>query len=107
MKNLDVIERLFDVIKSRKKGDPQTSYVAKLYDRGLNKIAQKVGEEAVETVIAAASKDRNAVIDESVDLLFHLMILWAQMDLDLKDIVDELQRREGTSGIYEKKNRPA
>jgi phosphoribosyl-ATP pyrophosphohydrolase len=107
MKNLDVIERLFKVIESRKKADPQVSYVAKLYDRGLNKIAQKVGEEAVETVIAAISLDRDAVVDESVDLLFHLMILWAQMGLTLGDIVDELQRREGSSGIYEKKNRPA
>lgn len=107
MKNLDVIERLFKVIESRKSADPQVSYVAKLYDRGLYKIAQKVGEEAVETVIAAAARDRNAVVEESVDLLFHLMILWAQMDLSLNDIVEELQRREGTSGIYEKKNRPA
>lgn len=107
MKNLDVIERLFKVIESRKGADPQTSYVAKLYDRGLYKIAQKVGEEAVETVIAATARDRNAVVEESVDLLFHLMILWAQMDLSLVDICDELQRREGTSGIYEKKNRPA
>lgn len=107
MPKLDVIERLFDVIVSRKKADPQVSYVAKLYERGLNKIAQKVGEEAVETVIAATSRDKNAVIDESVDLLFHLLILWSQMGLTLEDIVAELERREGSSGIYEKKNRPA
>lgn len=107
MPKLDVIERLFDVIVSRKKADPQVSYVAKLYERGLNKIAQKVGEEAVETVIAATLRDKDAVVDESVDLLFHLLILWAQMGLKLEDIVDELERREGSSGIYEKKNRPA
>ena len=107
MSKLDVIERLFSVIQSRKKADPQVSYVAKLYERGLNKIAQKVGEEAVETVIAATTRDKKAVIDESVDLLFHLLILWAQMGLTLDDITAELEAREGTSGIYEKKNRPA
>lgn len=100
-----VIERLFEVIESRRGGDPKTSYVAKLFDKGRHKIAQKVGEEAVETVIAAIEKDRGEVVKESADLLFFLMVLWAELDLKPADVFAELARREGTSGVDEMKAR--
>ena len=93
------------VIESRRGGDPDTSYVAGLFAQGPEKIAQKVGEEAVETVIAAVANDRGAVARESADLLFHLMILWAATGLRPADIYAELARREGTSGIAEKDSR--
>ncbi len=100
-----VLARLFEVIESRRGGDPDTSYVARLFALGPEKIAQKVGEEAVETVIAAVANDRDAVTRESADLLFHLMILWAATGLRPDDIYAELARREGTSGIAEKDSR--
>ena len=100
-----VLARLFDVIESRHGGDPEKSYVARLLAQGPEKIAQKVGEEAVETVIAALGSDRDAITRESADLLFHLMILWAATGLRPDDIYAELARREGTSGIAEKDSR--
>ncbi len=100
-----VLARLFAVIESRRGGDPDVSYVARLFAQGREKIAQKVGEEAVETVIAAVANDRDAVTRESADLLFHLMILWAAAGLRPEDIYAELARREGTSGIAEKDSR--
>ena len=100
-----IIERLFAVIESRRGGDPKTSYVAKLFGKGRKKIAQKVGEEAVETVVAAADKDPGEVVNESADLLFMLMVLWAEMGVTPADVFAELERREGTSGIAEKKSR--
>ncbi len=100
-----VLARLFDVIESRRGGDPETSYVARLFALGPEKIAQKVGEEAVETVIAAVANDRDAITRESADLLFHLMILWAATGLRPDDIYAELARREGVSGIAEKDSR--
>ena len=100
-----VLERLFEVIESRHGGDPKTSYVAKLFKKGRRKIAQKVGEEAVETVIAAIEEDRGEVVKESADLLFFLMVLWAELGLKPADVFAELARREGTSGIAEMKAR--
>lgn len=105
-KNTDaVIDRLFDTIASRKGGDASESYTAKLFARGTDKIAQKLGEEAVETVIAAVTKDRDGTIGESADLLYHLLVLWADAGIDPEDVLAELERREGTSGIAEKKAR--
>ncbi|MDP6953202.1 MAG: phosphoribosyl-ATP diphosphatase [Alphaproteobacteria bacterium] len=103
----DVLARLQAVIESRKGGDPATSYVAKRFAQGRAKIAQKVGEEAVEAAIAAVSSDREALVGESADLLFHLMILWADAGIEPDEVLDELARREGISGIEEKKNRGA
>lgn len=93
------------VRKRRESGDAEHSYVAKLSARGRTKIAQKLGEEAVETVIEAMRDDKGKVISESADLLFHLAILWADMGITPDDVAEELQRREGTSGIEEKRNR--
>ena len=101
----DVLARLQEAIKARKGGDPETSYVAKRFGQGRAKIAQKVGEEAVECAIAAVSSDREAVVAESADLLFHLMILWADAGIAPDDVLEELARREGVSGITEKESR--
>ncbi|MAM76199.1 MAG: phosphoribosyl-ATP diphosphatase [Tistrella sp.] len=100
-----MLERLVTTIRSRKGADPSSSYVAKLLGKGRLKMAQKVGEEAVEVAIAAVAQDKDALIDESADLLFHLMVLWADAGLDPADVMATLGRREGRSGIEEKKNR--
>ena len=101
----DVLEKLVQVIESRKGGDVDKSYVANLFSKGRNKIAQKIGEEAVELCIAAASNDRAEAISESADLLFHMLVLWSDMDIKAEDIYNELIDREGLSGIEEKKLR--
>lgn len=101
----DELTELFQVIKSRRKADPKSSYAAKLFDKGREKIAQKVGEEAVEVVIDAIAKKRKGVISESADLLFHLLVLWAEMGVSPEEVVKELEKRKGTSGLEEKKNR--
>ena len=103
--NNDMLDQVFQVILDRKDADPSKSYVASLYQKGLPKIAEKVGEEAIETVIAAVSGDGKDVIAESADLVFHLMVLWAEMGLSPNDIRDELARSEGLSGIDEKNSR--
>ena len=100
-----VIARLFDTIVSRKGDDVSGSYTAKLFARGTGKIAQKLGEEAVETVIAAVTKDRDGTIGESADLIYHLLVLWADAGIHPEDVLAELERREGTSGIAEKASR--
>lgn len=99
------IQNLHEKIKGRKSEDEDVSYVAGLFAKGTPKIAQKMGEEAVETVIAATSKDREETIKESADLLFHLMVLWADADVHPEDVINELRRREGISGLEEKRSR--
>ena len=105
MSDPGTLERLEAVIAARRVANPSTSYVAKLSARGLPKIAQKVGEEAVETVIAAMADDRQGLVGEAADLLFHLLVLLAAKDVRLADVLAELDRREGTSGIAEKASR--
>jgi phosphoribosyl-ATP pyrophosphohydrolase len=107
MAHSDTLARLEATILSRRGADPASSYVAKLNARGLNKIAQKLGEEATETVIAALAEDRSALVGEAADLLFHLAILLAARDVPLADVLAELDRREGVSGIAEKASRPS
>jgi len=101
----DALERLWRVIEERRGADPQNSYTAKLFSRGTAKIAQKLGEEAVETVIEGVKGDRAALTGESADLLYHLFVLWAASGVAPADIAAELVRREGVSGINEKKGR--
>ncbi len=101
----EALERLWRVIESRRGADPETSYTAKLFARGRAKIAQKLGEEAVEAVIEGVKGDRDALTGESADLLYHLFVLWADLGLTPDDIAAELARREGISGIAEKKGR--
>ena len=99
------LDRLAAIIASRRHADPATSHVAKLLKQGRAKIAGKVGEEAVETVIAAVQNDRAAIVAESADLLFHLSVLWADAGISPDDIDAELARREGVSGLAEKAGR--
>ena len=101
----DALFRLEQTIRERRRADPSSSYVAKLTARGRAKIAQKLGEEAVETVIAAIADDRDVVVKEGADLMFHFAVLLADMNLSLDDIRAELDRREGVSGLAEKAGR--
>ena len=102
----DPIDTLATTIRARKGADPATSYTAKLFAKGRRKIAQKVGEEAVETVIAALTEDKPALVGEATDLVFHLLVLLADRDVTLDDIRAEIVRREGVSGLDEKAARP-
>jgi phosphoribosyl-ATP pyrophosphohydrolase len=99
------LDRLWRVIVSRRGRDPQTSYTARLYSRGRAKIAQKLGEEAVETVIEGVRGNRPALIGESADLLYHLLVLWADAGVAPADVAAELARRDGKSGLDEKRGR--
>lgn len=103
--NTDIIHALFETIRSRKGADPSSSYTASLYAKGTAKIAQKVGEEAVETCIEALQGNKDAIAAESADLLFHLMVLWADQGLTPDDVLNVLQERQGTSGHEEKASR--
>lgn len=94
-----VLERLYAVIDSRRGADPDSSYTAKLFARGTPKIAQKVGEEAVEAVIEAVAGNRDRLAEESADLLYHLLVLWAAAGLKPEDVWQALAKREGKTGI--------
>ena len=100
-----VFEQLSVTIESRKTANPDSSYVAKLFHKGADSILKKIGEEATEVVIAAKDENREQIVYESADLLFHLMVMLAQYDLTLADVADELARREGLSGLVEKASR--
>ncbi|HEY1299870.1 MAG TPA: phosphoribosyl-ATP diphosphatase [Stellaceae bacterium] len=97
--------RLWRVIESRRGADPQTSYTARLFTRGRTKIAQKLGEEAVEAVIEGVRGDPAKLVGESADLLYHLLVLWADVGISPKDVAAELTRRASKSGIEEKRGR--
>ena len=99
------LDRLWQVIQSRRNADPQSSYTARLFARGRTKIAQKLGEEAVEAVIEGVGQNPAALVRESADLIYHLLVLWAAAGVSPADVVAELARREGTSGIEEKRSR--
>lgn len=102
----EALNRLENIIVKRRSASPDSSYVASLFAKGREKIAQKVGEEATETVIAALSGDSSRLTGEAADLLFHLMILLEDGGVSIADVVDELERREGVSGLVEKAARP-
>lgn len=95
----EILTRLFETIEKRRGADPETSYTASLFGAGRDRIAQKLGEEAVETVIDAIRGDRAALVQESADLLYHLLVLWAEAGLDPAEIWSELQARTKKSGI--------
>ena len=97
-----VLDRLYAVIDSRKGADPETSYTARLFSRGREQIAKKLGEEAVETVIAAIENDRDHLIAESADLLFHLLVLLKARGVKLEDVEAALGQRTTKSGLEEK-----
>ncbi len=100
-----IVERLFRLIKNRRGADPKTSHTARLFAKGRATIARKVGEEAVETVVAALGETPERVAQESADLLYHLLVLWAETGVAPADVWTELERREGISGVAEKKAR--
>ena len=97
-----VLDNLYTVIVNREGGDLEKSYTAQLLAQGLPKIAQKVGEESVEIITAALSDNKNKVIEESADLLYHLLVLWAKKGVTPNEVWDELRSREGVSGSEEK-----
>jgi phosphoribosyl-ATP pyrophosphohydrolase len=97
-----VLERLYRTIVSRRVGDPARSYTAKLFADGAERIAKKLGEEGVEAALATVSGDRAALVRESADVLYHLLVAWAHADIAPADVYAELVRREGTSGVVEK-----
>jgi phosphoribosyl-ATP pyrophosphohydrolase len=105
--DLDVLARLYATIEARRGGDPETSYTAKLLEGGAPAAARKLGEESVETVIAALQRDTGQTVRESADLLYHLLVLWAACGITPDEVWAELGRREGTSGIAEKAARGA
>jgi phosphoribosyl-ATP pyrophosphohydrolase len=98
----DILLRLMAVLASRKDADPDSSYVAGLYAKGLDTILKKIGEESVETIIAAKSGDKQQIVYETADLWFHCLVMLAQQDLDARLVLEELDRRFGVSGIDEK-----
>lgn len=100
-----VLDRLWGTVLSRADASPNESHSARLLSRGTEKVAQKFGEEAVECVIEAVAKHRTALIGESADVLYHLMVLWVDAGLRPEEVWTELSRREGMSGLTEKANR--
>lgn len=104
--NSAVLERLFQTIRGRRGSDPEASYTAKLLAEGKGKITRKLGEEAVETIIAALDGTSDEVAAESADLLYHLLVLWAETGVEPEAVWAELSRREGLSGLDEKAARP-
>jgi phosphoribosyl-ATP pyrophosphohydrolase len=101
----DILDALYQTILSRKGADAGTSYTASLFAKGTAKIAQKVGEEAVETCIEALQGNKDKIKGESADLLYHLMVLWADQGITPDEVYAVLEAREGTSGIAEKNSR--
>jgi phosphoribosyl-ATP pyrophosphohydrolase len=101
-----VLERLYRAILDRRGADPETSRTAKLFQQGHKKIAQKLGEEAVEAALEGVLGDRTKLVAESADVLYHLLVLWAACGVQPEDVWAELKRREGISGIAEKQARP-
>ena len=101
------LDRLFQRIASRKNADPASSYTAKLLSEGRLKCAKKLGEEAVETSLAAVAQDKSALANESADLLYHLMVVWAACGLTPEEVYDVLRKRETQSGLDEKASRKA
>ena len=101
----EVINRLAELLEQRKSADPTTSYVAKLYNRGMDAILKKIGEEATETILAAKGGKRDEIIYETADLWFHTLVMLVKADIKPQEVLDELARREGLSGIAEKESR--
>ena len=98
----DILQRLMAVLASRKDADPDSSYVAGLYRDGLDAILKKIGEESAETIIADKTGDAQQIVHETADLWFHCLVMLAQHNLDARQVLDELERRFGVSGVEEK-----
>ncbi len=102
---MSTLQRLNDTIAARAGDSPDTSWTAKLLAKGPEKCAEKFGEEAVEAIIEAVKNDREKLIGEAADVLYHMLVMLRARDIDLSDVEAELERREGTSGITEKASR--
>lgn len=107
MSTEEVLHRLSETLASRRNADPDTSYTAKLFAKGPDSILKKIGEESAELIMAAKDGKRLNIVYESADLLYHVLVLLAFYGIGAEDVLKELQRREGTSGIDEKKSRTA
>ncbi len=105
MSEFKTLDELFDTIKSKRTANPEKSYCAKMFKKGRNKIAQKIGEEAVEVVIEATGHNKKETIEESADLIFHLLLLWVEMGIKPEKVMTELEKRKDISGITEKLKR--
>ncbi len=103
--NQDVLQRLTEMLEARKRASPESSYVSKLFSKGEDAILKKVGEEATEVILASKAGDKTDLVYETADLWFHCMVLLAQHGLSVGDVLNELARREGVSGISEKESR--
>lgn len=104
--SIDILQRLTATIAARKGAAAESSYVAKLFNKGEDAILKKVGEETTEVLLAAKSGDKTHLVYETADLWFHCMVLLEHHGLSVNDVLNELGRREGVSGIAEKQNRP-
>ncbi|MEQ9811201.1 MAG: phosphoribosyl-ATP diphosphatase [Azospirillaceae bacterium] len=105
MASKQTVDTLFQVIAARKGADPESSYTARLFARGPEQIAKKLGEEGVEAAIEIVRGDRDKLVCESADLLYHLLVAWAALDIEPERVWAELERRAGTSGLEEKAKR--
>lgn len=103
----DILQQLAEVLEARKSADPESSYVAKLYGKGLDAILKKIGEEATETILAAKDGDKDHLVYETADLWFHTLVMLAQQGLGPDAVLQELARRFGLSGLDEKAARGA
>ena len=101
----DILQRLTEMLEARKQASPESSYVAKLFSKGEDAILKKVGEEATEVILASKGGDKTHLVYETADLWFHCMVLLAQHGVNAGDVLEELARREGLSGIAEKASR--
>ena len=107
MSTHDILHRLSETLASRRHADPETSYTAKLFANGPDSILKKIGEESAELIMAAKDGKRLNIVWESTDLIFHVLVLLAHFGLSIEDVSQEMRRREGISGIDEKKSRTA
>jgi phosphoribosyl-ATP pyrophosphohydrolase len=101
----EVLTKLTGILEERKSATAEDSYVALLHEKGLNKILEKVGEEATETILAAKDGDKTALVSETADLWFHSLVMLSHMGLSAEDVLNELERRFGLSGLEEKASR--
>jgi phosphoribosyl-ATP pyrophosphohydrolase len=102
---LNILQQLEELIQSRKGKDSSQSYTASLFSKGIPKITQKFGEEAIETVIAATAQGKNELISESADMIYHFLVLLSASNVSFEEVCNELKKRQGVSGINEKNNR--
>lgn len=107
MSTHDILHRLSETLASRRHADPETSYTAKLFTNGPDSILKKIGEESAELIMAAKDGKRLNIVRESTDLVYHIMVLLAFYGMGIEDVSQEMRRREGISGIDEKKSRTA